>query len=114
MKGFFEICIVIFLVVCFFIYQVYGEVWFWVVLGIVILVSVSEFVRHYVFQLLAVVFGALYLSSNMFLTYVTKQIEPFKHEDRVVYAIFRILFFPLQVIVTIFSIPYEWVLSRAH
>jgi hypothetical protein len=114
MKKIIEICILVAVITLFFTYRIYEKPVFWVFLIIIVLVSASEFVRHYVFQFLSVVFGVLYLPMNMLLMNLTKLIEPFKKEDKIVYTIFRVLFFPLQVIVTIFSIPYEFVLENAH
>ncbi len=114
MKGFFEICILIGLSISFFVYEIYATTWFWVLFIIVVIVMMSEFIRHFTFQLLAVIFGALYLPANMLLMHLTKLIAPLKKEDKIVYMIFRLLFFPIQVLVIIFSIPYEWLLEHAH
>ncbi len=114
MKKIIEICILLSVISIFIIYRVYEQPLFWVSLVIVVLVLTSEFVRHYVFQFLSVIFGVIYLPMNMLLMNLTKLIEPFKKQDKIVYTIFRILFFPLQVIVIIFSIPYEFVLENAH
>ena len=114
MKNIVEILLFITVLICFFVFKWYATFWFWATVVILLLIMQSEFVRHYVFQFIAVVFGALYLPLNMLLMYLTKVIEPFKKEDRIVYGIFRVLFFPLQVLVTLFSIPYEYILDRAH
>jgi hypothetical protein len=102
------------LVMAFFYYRVYASPYFWVGLVILIIIMQSEIVRHYSFQTAAVVFGAIYLPANIFLMFLIGKITPFKRRDVIIYSIFRILFFPLQVIVTIFSIPYEWLLNNAH
>ncbi len=114
MKTFIEVIFVIGIVIAFFYFRIYTSMWFWVGLAIFILIMQFELIRHYSFQLLAVIFGVMYLPMNFFLMFLTKKISPFKNEDMIVYSIFRILFFPLQVIVTIFSIPYEWLLDNAH
>ena len=114
MKQLIELLILIALVVAFFMYRIYAEPIFWGMLVVVVIIAMSELVRHYTFQLLAVVFGVIYLPLNMFLSHVSDLIAPFKKEDRIVYGIFSILFFPLQVIVIVFSIPYEFLLDNAH
>lgn len=114
MKTIIQIILVIAAAIAFFYFKIYASVWFWVGLVIVVLMIQSELIRHYSFQMLAVIFGAIYLPMNFFLMFLTKKIAPFKNEDMIVYSIFRIFFFPIQVIVTIFSIPYEWLLDNAH
>lgn len=114
MKNIVEICFFLTLIICFFVFEWYASFWFWFCVVTLLIIMQSEFVRHYTFQFIAVVFGAFYLPLNMLLMYLTKVIEPFKKEDKVVYGIFRVLFFPLQVIVTLFSIPYELILDNAH
>ncbi len=109
-----EILFWIGLIVCFFYYRIYASPYFWVGIVILFIIMQSEIVRYYTFQTAAVVFGAIYLPANMFLMFLIGKIAPFKKHDRIIYSIFRVLFFPLQVIVTIFSIPYEWLLNNAH
>lgn len=107
-------CMLVVVVVFFFYYRVYMHAWFWIGLVLLGIIMMSEIARHFTFQTLAVVFGAVYLPANMFLMFLIKKITPFKKHDMIIYSIFRLLFFPLQVIVTIFSIPYEWLLNNAH
>jgi hypothetical protein len=109
-----EIGIVVGAIVCFVYFRIYANVWFWIGLVLLIIAMQFELVSHFLIQTLAVIFGAIYLPANMFLMFLIKKITPYKKHDMVIYSIFRVLFFPLQVIVTIFSIPYEWVLGLAH
>lgn len=114
MKNIVEILFFLTLLICFFVFQWYLSFWFWFWMVTLFIIMQSEFVRHYVYQFVSVVLGVLYLPLNMLLMNLTTIIEPFKKEDRIVYGIFRVLFFPLQVVVTLFSIPYEYILDRAH
>jgi hypothetical protein len=101
-------------IVLFFSYEWYSKIWFWVLFVFLIIVINSEFIRHYTYQLVSILLGAIYLPLNMIFLKLVSLVEPFKKEDKIVYWIFRILLFPLQILVTIFSIPYEYILDHAH
>lgn len=114
MKTIIEILFVIGLIIGFFYFRIYSSVWFWAGLVILVLIMQSELVRHYTFQMLAITLGVIYLPMNFLLMFLTKKIIPFKSEDMIIYTLFRVLFFPIQVIVIVFSIPYEWLIDNAH
>lgn len=98
----------------FLYFKLYAEIWFWATAVVLGLIMQFELLQHLVFRFIAMVFGAAYLPLNMALMDVANWVKGFRKGDPVIYWMARIVIFPLLLFITVFSIPYEWILDRAH
>lgn len=62
----------------------------------------------------AVVLGIIYVPLNLLLLEVSKLYRTLQKDHPFDYWAIKILIFPLWLIVTVISIPYEWLVENAH
>jgi hypothetical protein len=98
----------------FFYFKLYSSIIFWISGVFLILMTQSEFARHYVFRFISVILGALYFPLNFALMDAASWSKSLRTTDPVIYWMSRVVLFPLLLFVTVFSIPFEWILDRAH
>lgn len=98
----------------FFYFKLYTEWWFWIAFVVLCLINLSEFVQHFLYRFISVIFGVLYFPLNFALMNTANWTKTLKNTDPVIYWLARIVTFPLLLFVTVFSIPFEWILDRAH
>jgi hypothetical protein len=73
-----------------------------------------EFIFHLIKLFLCVVIGAIYLPLNLLFLKVSAMYQGKRQTNPVDYWLVRILIFPLWLVVTVLSVPYEMMLESAH
>lgn len=65
-------------------------------------------------MLLIVVFGIIYLPLNMLYMKLSDKYRHLKHEGKSEYILIGAIMFPIWLIATIFSVPYEFLVEHTH
>lgn len=65
-------------------------------------------------MLIAVILGAIYLPLNMFTNWLGNKLIVNWKKDKILFVLYGIVFLPVWIVASIFSIPYEMLVESAH